>query len=321
VNITTELLIAGKEVLKNRNAQVIIGTPGKVFNLFSQKYHKCHVNPSNIFFLVLDEADKMLNMQDLYQETFKVRNLCKNVNQFLLASATFPDHILEGAKKFVNEPWTMVKIVPQDGKGFVIPKLIQHFILRVKPQAGRSIEDVKIDVVAQIFTNLETPCSFIFANRKSTCSKIHERILSENIRCVSLSSSLTPDERKKVFRSFIARETRVCVATNIGSRGLDIPHCTTVVNFDIPELQAQRGAPPALDPVTYVHRAGRTGRYGRAGISITLVTSSQESEAIQKIFEQCIRTDNQPIQYSVYDCDADILDIAQDINKLAKGRK
>jgi ATP-dependent RNA helicase DDX19/DBP5 len=300
---------------------VIVGTPGKVYNLFSQKYHKFHVNPTTIFFMVLDEADKMLNSEELFAETQKVRSLCKNVKQFLLTSATFPDQILENAKTFVRIPklqpepcWSLVRVVPKDGRGYVIPKLIQHYILRVKPEANRDIEDVKIDVLAQIFKLLESPCSFVFANRKMTCIKICDRIEKEKIRCVSLTSTITPDERKKVFRSFIARESRICIATNIGSRGLDIPHCTTVVNFDIPEKQIKRQkndpkfGQNELDAVTYVHRAGRTGRYGRAGISITLVTSPKEVDDILSIFQQCIRTDNQPIQYCRFDCTPEGMD-------------
>ena len=130
---------------------------------------------------------------------------------------------------------------------------------------------------------------------KIKCSIIRKR----NLKSFALTGDLKPQERTQLFKEFNALRFRFCISTNLSSRGIDIPTCTTVINYDLPVIYRE-GQSSLPDPVTYVHRAGRTGRYGRPGVCISFVTSREEFDLLESIFKSCIQTDDKPIEYEIH---------------------
>jgi ATP-dependent RNA helicase DDX19/DBP5 len=325
MGISTQLLVAREkgqpDDAVNKSAHILIGTTGRVTNVFNLKDRSkpWYIDPSTISLLILDEADKMLNSLELGDQTKIIRGRCKNVKQTLLSSATYSQELLEVSKGFLRpSPWSLVRIVPREGVSeFVVPKEIKHFVLRIGcPGANEAgVMAKKLKAVEDICRELEGLVTFVFSNFKKSCDTIDTRLRAHNLKSYSLTGNLKPHERTQFFKEFNALRYRFCVSTNISARGIDIPKCTTVINFDIPVI-FQSGDRSKPDPVTYVHRAGRTGRYGRSGVCISFVTSHEEFAMMESIFKSCIQTDNNPIVFEVHTYDPEnILDFIDAIRR------
>ena len=181
---------------------------------------------------------------------------------------------------------------------------------------------VKQQAIEEICQELEGLVTFVFCNYKKSCDNIDRKLQGRNLKSFALTGDLKPHERTHLFKEFSALRYRFCISTNLGARGLDIPTCTTVINYDLPVIYGDRNN-LVPDPVTYVHRAGRTGRYGRPGVCISFVTSHEEYGLLESIFKSCIQTDNKPIEFEVYTYKpGDIFNLIDPIlNLYEKGKK
>ena len=302
IGITTQLVVKEMKSFQNRNAQVIIGTPGKLDSVFGNRKSKLHINPMKISLFVLDEADKMLASSGLLSETLKVRRHCKYLKQFVLVSATFEQHILDFATKpknpsnpnscFIPPPWSIAKIVPEGAKLTPVPKEITHILLCLKENGLQS----KLDALFELFQRIAIGQTFIFANSHNSVLAIGQLMEKLEQSYVVLTGKLEGKIRQEVFEQFKTLQKNVCVCTNVGSRGLDIENCSTVVNVEIPYDQ-EKGRAAKPDTVTYIHRAGRCGRFGNQGVCFTFVTNRQERDEMVEIFNKCVGTDGELIKY------------------------
>jgi len=301
VGITTQLVVKEMTSFQNRNAQVIIGTPGKLDSVFNRN-SRLHISPMKISLFVLDEADKMLASSGLLSETQKVRAHCRRVSQFVLVSATFEQRILDFATKpknpsnpnscFIPPPWSIAKIVPEGAKLTPVPKEITHILLCLKENSLQS----KLDALFELFQRIAIGQTFIFANSHNSVLAIGQLMEKLEQSYVVLTGKLDGKLRKEVFEQFRTLQKNVCVCTNVGSRGLDIENCSTVVNVEIPYDQ-EKGRAAKPDTVTYIHRAGRCGRFGNQGVCFTFVTNRQERDEMISIFKECVGTDGELIKY------------------------
>jgi ATP-dependent RNA helicase RhlE len=202
---------------------------------------------SGIELLVLDEADRMMDM-GFWPDVRRIITAMPNPNrQTLLFSATMPDDVVRFALEIVRDP----KYV-QVGHRSKPPRTITH-------RAVVTTASAKLDWLIDHLRKPEGPV-LVFSRTKIGAERLTRRLAAAGIKCVSLHADRTQDQRRMAVEGFRGGRYRVLVATDIAARGLDIDGIHTVINFELPD-----------SPEAYVHRVGRTGRADEAGHAITLV--------------------------------------------------
>ena len=249
------LSFAEQERSIRAKADVLIVTPGRMID--HMRYD--HVDFSDIEYLVLDEADRMLDMGFLPSVKQIIKELPKK-RQTLLFSATFSPEIKKLTKEFQNKP-VEIKI----GRQIPVDAIRQRFF----KVAGSAKEKLLLNLFE---TDAEAMKStLIFVRTKSGVRKLDNKLYKMGVACDALHSDRDQEDRIKVLEDFRAGRIDVLVATDIASRGLDITGVSHVINFDIP-----------ANPDDYIHRVGRTARANSEGESITFVSRGDEL-ALQRI--------------------------------------
>lgn len=249
------------------DAQVIVGTPGTVMDILKRNT----LSPKQMRILVLDEADSMLGQQGLTAESVRIKNFMPRECQLVLFSATYPENVREFAQRFApnaNEIKLKQEELTVDG--------IKQFYMDCKS------EDHKVEILAAIYSLLTIGQSIIFCRMRKTADDIGKRMQAEGHAVTVLHGKLEAVDRDKTMDDFRNGKSKVLITTNVIARGIDISQVNLVVNFDMP-LDAQNRP----DPESYLHRIGRTGRFGRTGVSINFVhdeESWKEMNAIQVHF-------------------------------------
>jgi ATP-dependent RNA helicase DeaD len=246
----TVLLIGGdpmpRQLRKLRaHPRLIVGTPGRINDHLMRKSLKLH----NVDFLVLDEADRMLDMGFSVQIDQIIKHLPKK-RQTLLFSATMPKSIVNIANQYLTDPVRVAvddKIVPAAN----VKQEIVHVTQREK-------YDKLIDQLEQREGSV-----IIFVKTKISADRLTSNLRDDGHLADTIHGDLRHTKRERVIKSFRNRKFRVMVATDIAARGLDIPHIEHVINYDLPQC-----------PEDYVHRIGRTARAGRSGESLCFVTAA-----------------------------------------------
>ncbi|KAF9223702.1 DEAD-domain-containing protein [Gyrodon lividus] len=255
-------------------AHIIVGTPGTMSDLLRRKV----IDPSGIKVFVLDEADNMLDQDGLGEQTLRVKNLLPRAQpQIILFSATFPDHVRNFANKFAPNA---NKIELQQEELSV--EGIRQFYMDCHD------EEHKYDILVSLYQLLTIGQSIIFCQHRRTADRISQRMTAEGHKVASLHGAKDAAERDAIIDSFREGREKVLITTNVIARGIDILQVNMVVNYDLP-LMNERGnshsndARPDIE--TYIHRIGRTGRFGRKGISINFVHDKKtwlQMEEIEK---------------------------------------
>lgn len=234
-------------------AEIVVATPGRMIDLIKIKA----TNLQRVTYLVLDEADKMLNMGFEPQ----VRSICNHVRpdrQTLLFSATFKKRIEKLAREILTDP---VKIVQGD-IGEANEDVTQHMIVFSNPVHKWNW------LLCKLVEFLSNGSVLIFVTKKADAEQVAGNLKVQEYDVVLLHGDIDQAERNKVITKFKKREVSIMVATDVAARGLDIPHIRTVVNYDI-----------ARDIDTHTHRVGRTGRAGEKGTAYTLVSDKDREFA------------------------------------------
>ncbi|KAI0077778.1 ATP-dependent RNA helicase DBP5 [Panus rudis PR-1116 ss-1] len=259
----------------NVTAHVIVGTPGTMTDLIRKKI----IDVSEVKVFVLDEADNMLDQDGLGEQTLRVKNMLprKHPVQIILFSATFPDNVRNFANKFAPNA---NKIELQ--KNEVTVDNIRQFYMDCKN------EEHKYEVLVSLYKLLTIGQSIIFCQHRHTADRISQRMTAEGHKVASLHGAKDAQERDTIIDRFREGKEKVLITTNVIARGIDILQVNMVVNYDLPLLNERGGnsrddAQPDIE--TYIHRIGRTGRFGRKGISINFVHDKrtwQQMELIEK---------------------------------------
>ena len=234
-------------------AHIVVGTPGRVMDLIDRGA----LDISNLQTLVLDEADRMLDM-GFYADIETVVEQCPEQRQTLLFSATYPDGIASLAKRFMREP-EMVKVAAQ------------HSAHKIAQRWYEVPAKQKIDVVVQMLAHFRPESTIAFCNTKQQCRDVVTELQAQGISALALFGELEQRERDEVLVQFSNKSCSVLVATDVAARGLDIANLSAVINVDV-----------TPDAEIHIHRIGRTGRGDAEGLALNLV-SMDEMVFVSKI--------------------------------------
>ena len=244
------------KVLKD-GVDILIATPGRLLDLKSQNV----LSLSNIEFLVLDEADRMLDMGFIH-DIKKVIKFIPKQRQTLLFSATFSKEIKALAQEFLKSP-VQVEAAPENTAAETVKQVI-HPVNRTD----------KAKVIVKLVKDGDWSQVLVFTRTKHKANRIADKLNKSGIESAAIHGDKSQGARTKALAGFKQGVIRVLVATDIAARGLDIPLLPHVVNFELPNI-----------PEDYVHRIGRTGRAGASGEAISLVSHDEEEyiRAIEKL--------------------------------------
>lgn len=247
--ITSATIIGGSDFGEQARAiragvDLLVATPGRLLD----QIRVMDIDFSNLQYLVLDEADRMLDMGFLPDIKKIVYSLPKK-RQTMLFSATMPDEVRELASRFLNNPETVeiATAKPADN--------VDQRVYHVHPKQ-------KIPLLQHLFDELSWESAIIFTKTKKGTDELERLLKKKGMKTASMHGDRSQEERNKALQSFKNGEYPVMVATDVLARGIDIDNISIIVNYDVPQTADD-----------YIHRIGRTGRYDKSGLAITLVTN------------------------------------------------
>ncbi|MEN8210862.1 MAG: DEAD/DEAH box helicase [Thermodesulfobacteriota bacterium] len=248
-----------QDMLKAKPVDIIVATPGRFIDFMNKRL----INPSRVEIVVLDEADRMLDMgfiPDVRKIILKTPH--KNQRQTLFFSATLTPEVLRLADSWTTDSKVQIEIEPEHAAADTINQIIYI-----------STEKDKFKHVYNLINDEKLKRVLLFVNRKDTARRLSEQLERYGQKCSVLSGDVSQDRRFKVLDSFKNGRINILVATDVAARGLHIKNISHVINYDLPN-----------EPEHYIHRIGRTGRAGAEGTSISFA-DEMSSFFIPKIEE------------------------------------
>lgn len=243
-----------------KGAQIVVGTPGRTVDLINRRALKL----GNIEWLVLDEADEMLNM-GFKDELDKVLEATPETKQTLLFSATFPREVEAIARNYMTKPVEITSGQKNSGSDDVSH---EYYLVteRTRYQALKRIADLNPDIYA-----------IIFCRTRRETQEVADKLIKDGYNADALHGELSQAQRDSVMGKFRKKTVQILVATDVAARGLDVNSLTHVINHKLPD-QIEN----------YTHRSGRTGRAGKTGISIVLASAKEKGRvgAIERIIKK-----------------------------------
>jgi len=249
-NLSCSLLIGGRSIdldvkeLEN-GPQIVVGTPGRVHDLIRRR----KINTKTIKLMVLDEADEMLS-NGFKEQIYNIFQLLGSSIQIALFSATLPTEIQTITEKFMRDPiQILVKTESVTLEG------IQQYYVAIENDTQ------KYETLKDLFQSISVNQCIIYCNSINRVMDLYEALIKDNFPVCCIHSGMEKEERMKAYKEFTNGSSRVLISTNLTARGIDVQQVSTVINFDIPK-----------DIHTYIHRIGRSGRWGRKGMGINFIT-------------------------------------------------
>lgn len=240
----------------NQGTQIVVGTPGRVLDHLRRKT----LSLDAVRTLILDEADEMLDM-GFIEDIEKIVSSVPGDRQTLLFSATMPYEIKKLSQRYMKSPINVAI-----ARGDVSVPLIEQRYYKI-------LERDKLDGFCRILDQEEVELGIVFCRTKKGVDELTDTLQARGYMAEALHGDLSQAQRDKVMQKFRETSVELLIATDVAARGIDVENVSHVINYDIPQ-----------DPESYVHRVGRTGRAGKTGIAITLVTPREIKQllAIQK---------------------------------------
>lgn len=275
-NITCEKVVGGTNVRDcqralEKNPHVVIGTPGRISDMIRRK----SLYTDGIKKFVIDEADEMLShgFIDSIREIF---NYLPRDTIIYLFSATIPDEILSLTQSFMNDP---EKILVKK-ENLTLDGISQYYI-NVKRHSW------KFDTLIDIYSAINISQCIIYINHKQRLIEVTQKLNEMNYPVGCIHGDMITIEREEIITSFRNGDIRVLLTTDLLSRGIDVQQLSLVINYDIP-----------MNKETYIHRIGRSGRYGRKGVAINFVTDRDidDLEKIQQFYDTKIEEMPQDVE-------------------------
>jgi ATP-dependent RNA helicase DeaD len=268
-----------------RGAQIIVATPGRMQDMINRGL----VNISQINYCILDEADEMLNM-GFYEDIVNILSTTPDEKSTWLFSATMPAEVARIGKQFMHEPIEITVGAKNSGSATVS----HEFYLvnaRDRYEALKRLADCNPDIF-----------SVVFCRTKRDTQAVAEKLIEDGYSAAALHGDLSQAQRDGVMKSFRGRQIQMLVATDVAARGIDVDNVTHVVNYQLPD-----------EIETYNHRSGRTGRAGKLGTSIVIVTKSElrKISSIERIIKQ--KFEEKTIPSGIEICEIQLLHLANKI--------
>lgn len=275
MGISYNLSVGGTTIRDNidellKNPQVVIGTPGRVLDMINKKA----LNTRQLKILVVDEADEMLS-KIFSNQIYDIFRFLPNNIQVGLFSATMTPEFFKISNNFMRDP---VKILVKNEE--LTLEGIKQFYINIEKQ------EFKYDTLCDIYEACSISQTIIYCNSKRTVDEISQKLVDNNFSISSIHGEMSQIERNDIMHRFRSGETRILISTDLLSRGIDIQQVSLVINFDVPN-----------NPESYIHRIGRSGRYGRKGVAINFVTGYdvRRMEEIEKYYSTHV--DELPINF------------------------
>jgi ATP-dependent RNA helicase DDX19/DBP5 len=242
---------------------IIIGTPGTIVQWIEKRI----INIRTVKLLVLDEADNLLDAQGLSDTCIKIKNKLPKSTQIALFSATFSEAVYRYATRFcpnANE----ITLRREE----LNVQAIRQYYFECKN------DNEKYEAISKLYKVLNIGSSIIFVAQRRTAEILFKKMKADGHELAFLHGQMETEERDKAMDEFRSGKTRVIISTNVISRGIDISDVTLVINYDMPMTRSG-----SFDPETYLHRVGRTGRFGRKGVSINLIHDAHSRKVMNQI--------------------------------------
>ncbi|KAI0082406.1 ATP-dependent RNA helicase FAL1 [Panus rudis PR-1116 ss-1] len=236
----------GEDIRKLEYGQHIVsGTPGRVFDMIRRR----SLRTRNIKMLILDEADELLN-KGFKDQIYDVYRYLPPATQVVLLSATLPYDVLEMTTKFMTDP---IRILVRRDE-LTLEGIKQFFVAVEK-------EDWKFDTLCDLYDTLTITQAVIFCNTRRKVDWLTEKMRAANFTVSSMHGEMVQKERDAIMAEFRSGTSRVLITTDVWARGIDVQQVSLVINYDLPANREN-----------YIHRIGRSGRFGRKGVAINFVT-------------------------------------------------
>lgn len=246
------------------NYHIVIGTPGTVLD-WCMKLKV--LDPKKLDVFVLDEADVMIDTQGHQDQSVRIQRGLRKDCQMLLFSATYDKQVMKFAQAVVPDP-VVIRLRREEES---LDNIKQYYITC-------NNADEKFQALCNIYGSISIGQSMIFCHTKRTASWLSERMTEEGHAVALLSGELNVEQRAEVIGRFREGTEKVLITTNVSARGIDVEQVTVVVNFDLPvDMQGR------ADCETYLHRIGRTGRFGKKGMAINMVDGHRAMKNLQVI--------------------------------------
>jgi len=248
----------GKQIAAlDRGVDILIATPGRLLDLIAQGCIKL----SQIEILVLDEADRMLDM-GFVNDVKKILTKVPAKRQTLFFSATMPQEIRKFAQSILNNP-KEINVTPVSSTAETVKQSV-YYVEKAE----------KLDLLIHILEDQTIHRSLVFARTKHGADKLAKKLIKSGIHAAAIHGNKSQNARQKALEDFKNSKIRVLIATDIAARGIDIDELPHVVNYELPNV-----------PETYVHRIGRTGRAGYEGVAISFCDTEEKKDLknIQKL--------------------------------------
>ena len=268
-----------------RGAQIIVATPGRMQDMINRGL----VNISQINYCILDEADEMLNM-GFYEDIVNILSTSPDEKSTWLFSATMPQEVARIAKQFMHDPLEITVGAKNSGTASVSH---EYYLVNARDryEALKRLADANPDIF-----------SVVFCRTKRDTQAVAEKLIEDGYSAAALHGDLSQAQRDGVMKSFRGRQIQMLVATDVAARGIDVDNITHVVNYQLPD-----------EIETYTHRSGRTGRAGKLGTSIVIVTKSElrKISSIERIIKQ--KFEEKTIPSGIEICEIQLLHLANKI--------
>lgn len=242
-----------------RGVHVVVGTPGRVFDLINR--HALYTDAVKLF--VLDEADEMLSA-GFKEQIYDIFRFMPPTCQVGLFSATIPEDVLDITQKFMRDPVQI--LVKQDA---LTLEGISQFYVNIDR------EEWKLDTLLDLYDVLTISQCVVFLNMRRKVDWLVQQMQANDFTVSCLHSEMTMNEREVIMREFRSGSSRVLITTDLLARGIDVQQVSLVINYDLP-----------MDHANYIHRVGRSGRYGRKGVAINFLAQEdvRAMAEIEKIY-------------------------------------
>ncbi|KGG49957.1 hypothetical protein DI09_99p20 [Mitosporidium daphniae] len=251
MNVRVKVCIGGSSVsealqsFRSNQPHIIVGTPGRVLDLISRKAF----NTSHLHMFVLDEADEMLSRGFADQINVIFKSVPGSI-QVVLLSATLPEDVQDVSKKFMRNPTRiLVKNAELTLEG------IKQFYVNVEK------EEFKFETLCDIYEVVTIQQAVIFCNTRPRVEELTAKMQEKDFTVSSIHGELLQPVRESIMKEFKSGASRVLITTDLLARGIDVQQVSVVINYDLPTSKEN-----------YIHRIGRSGRFGRKGVAINLIT-------------------------------------------------